>query len=331
MESFEVINFESSDEESLLGEIPDNKDKNVDSPSKMKEAEKESEVVMQIKTKKTKKKQKLLESQLPPDTKEARAHEEKIRSIKIHKDALDMHGFDMQILESYPHRVRDGDVPTFLLKDQKKKFEGFAELHEKISEEFKDKSLFPTDDHIQLIYEVFCKRFDCYPLPLLKYFHEGALSYHNYQLSLDHVKALACIIPLIPNLTHLHLKNNGLTDEMCTLLIIAAYQNPCINALSIESNSVKWSASLTIKTLMTICPEKILSLSLQGSLSIGNHLDRITRQFIVDAKGSSSLDAACPGQILSTLDLSNIVLSMTCCKNIGQTLSTTQGLKSLDL
>ena len=65
---------------------------------------------------------------LPPDTREARAYEDRLRSIKIHKDALELHGFDLHVLESYPHKTRDGDVPTFLLKNQKEKFDSFKKL-----------------------------------------------------------------------------------------------------------------------------------------------------------------------------------------------------------
>jgi hypothetical protein len=47
-----------------------------------------------------------------------------MRSIKLHKDAIDLHGFDIEILKTYPYGTRDGDMPTFLLKDTQN--EGFG-------------------------------------------------------------------------------------------------------------------------------------------------------------------------------------------------------------
>ena len=181
-----------------------------------------------------------------------------MRSIKLHKDAIDLHGFDIEILKTYPYKTREGDIPTFLLKDTQNEGFGFMgnistntgkaslakgkqnkfkvcleKLHKVLDEEFRDKSLVPTEDHIQLLYEIYCKEFNCNPLPVKKYFHQGTLEYRHYTLSLEHVKALVCIIPLLADLKHIILKNNGLTDEMSTLFIIAAFMNPCTTRLTI--------------------------------------------------------------------------------------------------
>ena len=104
------------------------------------------------------KKGSLLPAILPPDTKEAQVFEEKMSKIKIHKDALELHGFDLNIMEQYPHRMRDGDIPTFLLKDfgvkddetidGKMMFKQYPEIQSKIESEFKYKNLFKTDDYI---------------------------------------------------------------------------------------------------------------------------------------------------------------------------------------
>ena len=40
---------------------------------------------------------------------------------------------------------------------------------------------------------------------------------------MNQVKAIACIIPVIPNLKRLHFINNNLSDEMGALLLIAAF------------------------------------------------------------------------------------------------------------
>ena len=116
------------------------------------------------------KKGSLLPAILPPDTKEAQKYEEKMSKIKIHKDALELQGFDLDIMESYPYKLRDGDIPCFLLTDNVKMFDQYPEIQKRIELEFKHKNLFPTDDYIQLVFEQFCNIFDCSPLSVLKYF-----------------------------------------------------------------------------------------------------------------------------------------------------------------
>ena len=109
MNSNEDLHFASSSEGSLIGEI------DIQEPEDLAKVIDE-EIVKRMKTKKPKKATGMYEP-LPPDTREARAYEDRVRSIKIHKDALELHGFDLEVLESYPHKTREGDVPTFLLKD----------------------------------------------------------------------------------------------------------------------------------------------------------------------------------------------------------------------
>ena len=73
-------------------------------------------------------------------------------------------------MESYPYKLRDGDIPCFLLTDNVKMFDQYPEIQKRIELEFKHKNLFPTDDYIQLVFEQFCNIFDCSPLSVLKYF-----------------------------------------------------------------------------------------------------------------------------------------------------------------
>jgi len=60
-----------------------------------------------------------------PDSKEERQYEERVKTLRIHKDAINLHGFDMELLKNYPHKLAAGDVPVFLLKpsDDKDKLE----------------------------------------------------------------------------------------------------------------------------------------------------------------------------------------------------------------
>ena len=91
-----------------------------------------AEIAKSMKTKKPKKAHQESSIQLPPDTKEARAYEDRVRSIQIHKHELELHAFDLEILETYPFKAREGDVPAFLLRDQKAKFDSFEKVQQEI-------------------------------------------------------------------------------------------------------------------------------------------------------------------------------------------------------
>ena len=64
------------------------------------------------------------------------------------------------MLKDYPLNHNEGDIPSFLIKNDKK-LASYTEIHGPIKDEFKSKILISTDDHIQLIFELFCKEFDC--------------------------------------------------------------------------------------------------------------------------------------------------------------------------
>ena len=109
-----------------------------------------------------KKKGQLQPAPLPPDTKEAAEHLAKIQKIKIHKNALELQGFDLEVLEAYPHNIAQGDVPCFLLKNPEKEnskekmykwFEMYDSIHEEINYEMEHKKLLKTPDYYQLVYE----------------------------------------------------------------------------------------------------------------------------------------------------------------------------------
>ena len=154
------------------------------------------------------------------------------------------------------------------------------------------------------------------------------MKYENYVLSLDHLKALACIIPLIPNLKGVNFTNNNLSDEMVTLIFMATFQNPCIEQITVSENNIKYSASNTFKELLLACPDKLKSLNLQGSYGIGHHLDAMTTDMGLE---SELLGNRRPGIALSELNLSNIALSQTAAKNIGNILINSESLRVLDL
>jgi hypothetical protein len=68
--------------------------------------------------------------------------------------------------------------------------------------------------------------FFCAPVTLLRCFEEGILEFGNYELSIDQIKSIACVIPLIKGLRQIKFENNHLTDPGCCLIIIAAFMHP---------------------------------------------------------------------------------------------------------
>ena len=84
-----------------------------------------------------------------PANREAKKIQKK-RKEKIVKESLDMHGFNMEMFRAYPHMLKDGEVPTYLLAehlgDDLENIE--KKVVPKIKREFKDKIMFPTLEHV---------------------------------------------------------------------------------------------------------------------------------------------------------------------------------------
>jgi hypothetical protein len=104
------------------------------------------------------------------------------------------------------------------------------------------------------------------------------LAYDNYILEKNQVKALACIIPVLPDLKRIHFSNNNISDEMGALLMMAAFQNPNLTEIFIEENNLKKCCSNTFRKLLNQCPDKLQKFSLRGSNNLGSHL----HQFFAD-------------------------------------------------
>jgi len=73
-----------------------------------------------------------------------------VKPSKVNKNALTMHGFDMDSLGAYPHGSTDDEAPFHILKEELKM--DFANVEKmvskKIKAEFKEKKLFPDLDHV---------------------------------------------------------------------------------------------------------------------------------------------------------------------------------------
>jgi hypothetical protein len=162
---------------------------------------------------------------------------------------------------------------------------------------------------LQVLFDHFCGEFDCGPLALLQFFQDGKLTLADYMISERTAKALACIMPLLPDMTHVVLDNNGLSDPMCALLLLAAFMSPTLSHLELKQNDLKHSTACTLRW-----PNKIQLLGLAKSVSMSDHLDNWTKH-LVQIKG------------LSVIDLSQIPISTAACKNIGTCLLEADHLK----
>ena len=251
---------------------------------------------------------------LPAESREERDKFDRLQKVRIHRDALSLHGFNMDILKTYPLHGESIDVPTFLLRDMTKKLGALEDIHANLTEEFKAKTYFPTADHLQVLFDHFCGEFDCAPLALLQFFQDGKFTLANYGISERTAKALACIIPLLPDMTHVVLDNNALSDPMCALLLLAAFMSPTLSHLELKQNNLKHSAACTLSELLQRWPDKIQHLGLARSESMSGHLDQWTKH-LVAIKG------------LSIIDLSQIPISTAACKNIGTCLLEAEHLK----
>lgn len=280
------------------------------------------------------KKKKAGPSQTPADaqkysSKKAWEHHKKMKRIRLHQEAAELHGFDVGLLVDYPHRVREGDIPVFLLQDQKKKMNSFEDIQKKIQRECDKPYLLPTKDHVQLVYERFCEAFKAAPLTVLQFYHDGVLSFENYGLEMEQVKAICCTIPAINGLKEIRFVNNNLSDEMNAILIMAAYMSPSLDSITISRNSLQKISCKTMRQLQAICPSKLKGLDLDGCADVSYHLENIISdmghmQFI-------QTQTFRPGQALRELCLSNIPLAGSQCRHIGDILTNADNLKQLEL
>jgi len=50
-----------------------------------------------------------------PDTKEGRKYNLRIKTLKIHKEALSLSGFDLEVLKLYPSNLGKTTIPIFVM------------------------------------------------------------------------------------------------------------------------------------------------------------------------------------------------------------------------
>ena len=89
-------------------------------------------------------------------------------------------------------------------------------------------------DHYRFIYKRFCTNFGTTPLNFLGNWQNDTLTLSKYHLNMAQAKSIACMIPVIRNLKTLILDDNGMSDHLCSLIVLAAYMNPTITKLAIK-------------------------------------------------------------------------------------------------
>lgn len=186
-----------------------------------------------------------------PQSKREKA-EAKKKTKKVVKDSLHLHGFDTLQLSMYPHQYQEGQVPLMLLKDNLinnlKRIE--TVVGKRIAEEFHQKKLFPTLDHVQLVYEHYCQEFAATPFNLSQYVKKHVFVIKNQQLPMNQIKALCVTIPIINGIRHVILQNNNVGDEFGPPLLFACFMNPMVNQITVANNMMRASFTHTFHMLL---------------------------------------------------------------------------------
>ena len=120
---------------------------------------------------------------IPMPTNRKEKKEAKGKKLKVSKESLYMHGFDMDMLRMYPHGIQEGDFPALILrKDCDEKVQNIQEkVWKPLIKEHIEKKHFPTLEHVQLVYEQYCQNFNASPILLKDYFSQkkGIFAFKN--------------------------------------------------------------------------------------------------------------------------------------------------------
>lgn len=146
---------------------------------------------------------------LPHLTKEKLKLDPELEKKQFPKQDLETSGFRLQAMQYYPYRSREGEIPYKLLGVQRSQF--VFDCAEKIYQQ----QLYNKWDstRIQNIFEYYCYELKAAPIILLNYYNyddpkNTKLSFRNYQLDEQTVKAIAMVLPFITDITEIDLNNN---------------------------------------------------------------------------------------------------------------------------
>jgi hypothetical protein len=151
--------------------------------------------------------------------------------------------------------------------------------------EFEEKKLFPTMEHVQQAYIELCKDFAATPVTLTKFIRKGIFHFKNQSLPINQMKALLCIIPIIPNINHVKFENNHIQDEFTSLALFSIFMNPEVKHISMVKNFNRGSFAYTLFELMKRFPKRLKTLNFTNSFAVTDHLDIITYQRVKGNEG----------------------------------------------
>ena len=76
------------------------------------------------------------------------------------------------------------------------------------------------------------------------------LSIKNYQLDDQTVKAIACVLPYIHDITELEFHNNQMTDIVSSSLVVAFFMNPYLRRITVAYNYLRSTFCKTLAKLL---------------------------------------------------------------------------------
>ena len=132
--------------------------------------------------------------------------------------------------------------------------------------------------YTQLCFEYFCMKFKAAAPDISKFLTRKengwwVLSFRNYTLNEPTLKAIACLIPFLPQVEELNFSNNGMQDMVGSCLVFAAFLNPTIKHFFIQGNFAKNAFFETLKINSIAQPFKMQNMNFMGSISLPNNLE----------------------------------------------------------
>ena len=158
----------------------------------------------------------LIESQSSDDsdaipylTKEKLKQDPELEKKQFPKQDLETSGFRLQSMQYFPYRSREGEIPYKLLTLPKSSY--VFDAAQNIFKQQLDKKW--DAERIQNIFEYYCYELKAAPIILTQFYNyddpkNTKLSFRNYQLDDQTVKALAMVLPFITDITEIELNNN---------------------------------------------------------------------------------------------------------------------------
>lgn len=182
-------------------------------------------------------------------------------------------------MQYYPYRSREGEIPYKILSLPKSSF--VFDSCENIR--VQQAQVKWDAERIQNIFEYYCYELKAAPIILSQFYNyddpaNTKLSFRNYPLDDQTVKALAMVLPFITDITEIELNNNQMTDQVSATLVFAFFMNPYLKRISVAYNFLRQTFNRTLAKFIAMKPEKITDINLMGSVQFHDHIDPVIRE-----------------------------------------------------